>query len=54
VKPASNRSPRLVWKLYLGRGSAGSVRISNGLDSLSEDHRYQLPINALLKGALLE
>jgi hypothetical protein len=26
VNPASNRSPRLVWKLYLGGGSAGSAR----------------------------
>ena len=49
VKPASNRSPRLVWKLYLGRATAATVRRSNGLDSLSEDHRYQLPRNGLLR-----
>jgi hypothetical protein len=49
VKPASNRSPRLVWKLYLGRATAATVRRSNGIDSLSEDHRYQLPRNGLLR-----
>jgi hypothetical protein len=48
VKPASDRLPRLVWKLYLGRTTVATVRRSNGPDSLSENQRYQLPINGLV------
>ena len=48
VTPASDRSPRLVWKLYLGRTSVSTVRRSNGPDSLSENHGYQLPISGLI------
>jgi hypothetical protein len=47
VKPASDRLPRLVWKLYLGRTTVATVRRNNGPDSLSENHRYQLPINGI-------
>ena len=48
VKPASNRSPSLVWKLYLGRATAATVRRSNGLDGLSENHGYQVPRNRMI------